>query len=300
MSVRWAGVFPAVTTQFRRDQSLDLGATAAHLEVVLASGVSGVVVCGSLGENQTLDPDEKRRVVEGAVRAANGRVPVVAGVAETSTAAAVRYARDCARLGAAGFMVMPPMVYKPDPVEVAAYFRTVAAATDLSWMLYNNPIAYTIDVTPERLTAYADIPNLGAIKESSGDPRRVTEIRLALGDRLAVFAGVDDLILESSVLGIDGWVAGSGIAFPAENQRLWELTRAGKWEEARRLYRWAAPLMKLDTHPKFVQFIKLMVQEAGLGAEWVREPRRPVLGAERERVLGVIRRGLGARPELVK
>lgn len=293
-------MFPAVTTQFRRDQSLDLGATAAHLEVVLASGVSGVVVCGSLGENQTLDPDEKRRVVEGAVRAANGRVPVVAGVAETSTAAAVRYARDCARLGAAGFMVMPPMVYKPDPVEVAAYFRTVAAATDLSWMLYNNPIAYTIDVTPERLTAYADIPNLGAIKESSGDPRRVTEIRLALGDRLAVFAGVDDLILESSVLGIDGWVAGSGIAFPAENQRLWELTRAGKWEEARRLYRWAAPLMKLDTHPKFVQFIKLMVQEAGLGAEWVREPRRPVLGAERERVLGVIRRGLGARPELVK
>ncbi|QJW99845.1 dihydrodipicolinate synthase family protein [Frigoriglobus tundricola] len=300
MSVRWAGVFPAVTTQFRQDQSLDLAATATHLEAVLASGVSGLVVCGSLGENQVLDPDEKRQVVGAAVRVSSGRVPVVAGVAETSTAAAVRYVRDCERLGAAGFMVMPPMVYKPDPAEAAAYFRAVAAATGRSWMLYNNPLAYTVDVTPERLTEYADIPNLGAIKESSGDPRRVTEIRLALGDRLAVFAGVDDLILESAVLGIDGWVAGSGIAFPAENQRLWELTRAGKWDEARQLYRWAAPLMKLDTHPKFVQFIKLMVQEAGLGAEWVREPRRPIAGAERERVLGVIRRGLSARPALAK
>ncbi|MDY3563084.1 dihydrodipicolinate synthase family protein [Gemmata sp. JC673] len=296
MSVRWAGVFPAVTTQFRQDQSLDLRATAVHLEAVLASGVSGLVVCGSLGENQALDADEKRSVVENAVRVAAGRVPVIAGVAETSTAAAVRYARDCARFGAAGFMVMPPMVYKPDAEEAAGYFRVVAAATDLPWMLYNNPLAYTVDVTPERLLGYADIPNLRAIKESSGDPRRVTEIRLALGDRLAVFAGVDDLILESSVLGIDGWVAGSGIAFPAENQRLWELTRAGRWDEARQMYRWAAPLMKLDTHPKFVQYIKLMVQEAGLGAEWVREPRRPLTGVERERVLGTIRAGLSSRP----
>ncbi|MBP3960526.1 dihydrodipicolinate synthase family protein [Gemmata sp. G18] len=300
MSVRWAGVFPAVTTQFRSDQTLDLGATGRHLETIVASGVSGLVVCGSLGENQTLDPDEKRQVVETAVRVAQGRVPVVAGVAESSTAAAVRYARDCARIGASGLMVMPPMVYKADPGEAAGYFRAVAAATDLSWMLYNNPIGYTVDVTPERLVEFADIPNLGAIKESSGDPRRVTEIRLALGDRLAIFAGVDDLILESSILGIDGWVAGSGIAFPAENQRLWELTRAGKWDEARRLYRWSAPLMKLDTHPKFVQFIKLMVQEAGLGAEWVRAPRQPLTGAERERVLGIIRHGLKSRPALSK
>ncbi len=300
MSVRWAGVFPAVTTQFRSDQSLDLGATARHLEALIASGVSGLVVCGSLGENQTLDPDEKRQVVENAVRVSGGRVPVVAGVAESSTGAAVRYVRDCARIGASGFMVMPPMVYKADPGEAAGYFRAVAAATDLSWMLYNNPLAYTVDVTPERLTEFADIPNLAAIKESSGDPRRVTEIRLALGDRLAVFAGVDDLILESSILGIDGWIAGSGIAFPEENQRLWELTRAGKWDEARRLYRWTAPLMKLDTHPKFVQYIKLMIQEAGLGAEWVREPRRPLAGAEREHVLGIIRRGLKARPVLSK
>ena len=296
MSIRWTGVFPAVTTQFRQDQSLDLAATARHLEAVVASGVSGLVVCGSLGENQSMDPDEKRQVVANAVKVAAGRVPVVAGVAETSTVAAVRYVRDCAKLGASGFMVMPPMVYRPDPAEAAGYFRAVAAATDLPWMLYNNPIGYTTDVPPNLLTEYADIGTLKAIKESSGDPRRVTEIRLVLGDRLAIFAGVDDLILESSILGIDGWVAGSGIAFPKENQRIWDLTRAGEWDEARTLYRWSAPLMKLDTHVKFVQYIKLLVQEAGLGAEWVREPRRPLVGAERERVMAIIRRGLETRP----
>jgi 4-hydroxy-tetrahydrodipicolinate synthase len=298
MAPSWSGVFPAVTTQFRQDQSLDLAATARHQEALIASGVSGLVVCGSLGENQALEPDEKRQVVQTAVRVAAGKVSVVAGVAETATAAAIRYARDCARLGVAGFMVMPPMVYRPDPAEAAAFFRAVASATDLPWMLYNNPVAYTVDVTPERLAEFADIRNLVAVKESSADPRRVTEIRLALGDRFALFAGVDDLILESAILEIDGWVAGSGIAFPRENQHFWELTRAGRWDDARKLYRWFSPLLKLDTHPKFVQYIKLMVQETGLGAEWVREPRRPLSGVERERVLGIIRRGIETRPAL--
>lgn len=298
MATRWSGVFPAVTTQLFPDQSLNLEATAKHYEALIASGVSGLVVCGSLGENQTLDHNEKREVVRTAVAVAAGRVPVVAGVAEASTATAVRYARDLANLGVAGFMIMPPMVYRPDPAEANAYFRTVSGATGLPWMLYNNPIAYTVDVNPERLASYADISNLVAIKESSGDPRRVTEIRIAFGDRFALFAGVDDLILESAILGVDGWVAGSGIAFPRENQRLWDLTRAGRWDEARKLYRWFAPLMKLDTDPKFVQYIKLMVQEAGLGAEWVREPRRPLAGAERERILAIIRRGIETRPTL--
>jgi len=296
MNMHWAGVFPAVTTQFQQDQSLDLPATARHLEAVVAAGVQGLVVCGSLGENQTLEPEEKRQVVANAIRVAAGRIPVVAGVAETSTAAALRYVRDCAKLGVSGFMVMPPMVYRPDAGEAAAYFRAVAAATDLPWMLYNNPIGYTVDVQPEKLVEYAEIGNLKAIKESSGDPRRVTEIRLLLGDRLAIFAGVDDLILESSIAGIDGWVAGSGIAFPVENQKIWNLTRDGKWDDARQLYRWSAPLMKLDTSPKFVQYIKLLIQEAGLGSEWVRAPRQPLAGAERERVLAIIRRGLQARP----
>ncbi|MGL6097492.1 MAG: dihydrodipicolinate synthase family protein [Fimbriiglobus sp.] len=296
MSVKWSGVFPAVTTQFRKDQSLDLAATATHLEAVVASGVAGLVVCGSLGENQSMSPDEKRQVVGNAVKVAAGRVPVIAGVAESSTAAAVSYARDCAKLGAAGFMIMPPMVYKADAGETAAFYRTVGSATDLPWMLYNNPLGYTVDVTPEQLTEYADIPNLKAVKESSGNPRRVTEIRLLLGDRLALFAGVDDLILESTVVGVDGWVAGSGIAFPKENQQIWEHTRAGRWDDARRLYHWSAPLMKLDTHLKFVQYIKLLMQEFGHGAEWVREPRLPLVGAERERVLAIIRRGLETRP----
>ena len=163
-------------------------------------------------------------------------------------------------------------------------------------MLYNNPIAYTVDVTPARLVEFADVRNLVAVKESSADPRRIVEIRLLLGDRFALFAGVDDLIVESSIHGIDGWVAGSGIAFPAENQRLWDLLKAGAWDEARALYRWFSPLMKLDTYPKFVQYIKLMVQEAGLGAEWVREPRRPLVGEERARILAVIRRGIENRP----
>jgi 4-hydroxy-tetrahydrodipicolinate synthase len=295
MSFRWAGVFPAVTTQLREDQSLDLAATARHLRALIASGVSGLVVCGSLGENQTLEPDEKRAVVAEAVHVSAGRVPVVAGVAETSTAAACRYARDVAAAGAAGLMVMPAMVYRADHREAVAHFRAVAAATDLPWMLYNNPVAYPVDILPHQLAELADVSTLAAVKESSADPRRVTEIRLAAGDRFAVFAGVDDLILECAVLGIDGWVAGSGIAFPRENQHFWDLTRAGKWDEARRMYRWFQPLLKLDTHPKFVQFIKLMVQEVGLGAEWVRAPRQPLVGAERERVLAIIRRGLAGR-----
>ncbi len=292
----WSGVFPAVTTQFHQDQSLNLPGFARHLEAILASGVSGLVVGGSLGENQALDPGEKRDIVREAVRIAKGQVPIVAGVAETSTAAAVRFAKDCAELGAAGFMVMPPMVYRPDPTETLAYFQAVAKATNRPWMLYNNPIGYTVDVTPEQLSIYSDIPNLQAIKESSANPRRITEIRLLHGNRFALFAGVDDLILECSILGIDGWIAGSGIAFPQENQRLWELTRAGRWDEARALYHWTAPLMKLDTHVKFVQYIKLMVQEFGLGSEWVRAPRQPLVVAEREQILAVIRRGLKTRP----
>lgn len=296
MGERWSGVFPAMTTQFREDQSLDAASTGRHIEAMVASGVGGVVVCGSLGENQAMEPDEKVEVVRTAVRAAAGKVPVVAGIAETSTAKAVRAARSFAEAGASGFMIMPPMVYRPDWDEADAFFRKVAAATDLPWMLYNNPIAYTVDVTPTRLVEFADIPNLVAVKESSADPRRIVEIRLLLGDRYDLFAGVDDLIVESSINGIDGWVAGSGIALPAENQRLWELLKAGAWDEARSLYRWFSPLMKLDTFPKFVQYIKLMVQEAGLGAEWVREPRKPLVGEERERILAVIRRGIENRP----
>jgi 1-pyrroline-4-hydroxy-2-carboxylate deaminase len=290
------GVYPAVTTQFKQDQSLDLSATARHIEALLESGVNGLIMCGSLGENQTLSAEEKRRVVETTVAVARGRVPVLSGVAEMSTAAACQYVRDCEKLGASGFMVMPAMVYRADSSEALNHFRRVAAATALPWMLYNNPVGYPVDITPAQLAELADLENLVAVKESSANTRRITEIRILLGDRFSLFSGVDDLILESAALGIDGWVAGAGIAFPCENQHFWELTRRGRWDDARAMYRWFYPLLKLDTQVKFVQYIKLAVQETGLGAEWVREPRLPLIGEEREQVLATIRRAIETRP----
>ena len=300
MKPYWTGVFPAVTTQLRKDQSLDLEATGRHLEVLIKSGVKGLIMLGSLGENQSLAPEEKRRVIEGAVKAANGRVPVLSGVAENSTDAACRYVRDCQKLGADGFMLMPAMVYKGDSRETLAHFRTVAAATGLPIMIYNNPISYGNDITPEMFEELAAIKNFVALKESSGNTRRITDIRNLLGDRYAIFVGVDDLVLEAAVLGIDGWVAGVGLAFPRENQFLWELTRAGRWEEALTIYRWFTPLLHLDVHVKFVQYIKLCIQECGLGTEWVRTPRMPLAGEERKAILKIIHEGIENRPKLPK
>jgi len=300
MKPYWTGVFPACTTQLKKDQSIDLPATARHFEVLIESGVTGLVVCGSLGENQTLDPDEKRIVVKCAVETAAGRVPVLSGVAESSTRAAIRYVQDVEKLGANGVMLMPPMSYKGDSRESMTYLRAVAKGGGLPIMIYNNPLSYANDITPALFAELADEPKFVAIKESSGDPRRITELYNTVGGRYAVFTGVDDLVLESSILGIDGWVAGTGIAFPVENQRLWELMRAGKWDEARALYRWFQPLLKLDTHPHFVQYIKLCEQETGLGVEWVRAPRLPIVGDERKQVLKIIRDGIRSRPKLAR
>jgi len=299
MSPNWQGVFPAVTTQLKQDQSLDLEATARHLEVLIESGVSGLIMLGSLGENQSLEPEEKRRVMEAAVKAARGRVPVLSGVAENNTAGACRYVRDCERLGAAGFMLMPAMVYRtPDPLETMAHFRTVAAATGLPIMIYNNPISYGNDITPAMFAELADVKTFVALKESSGDPRRITDLRNTVGDRYAIFTGVDDLVLECAILGIDGWVAGVGLAFPRQNQYLWELIRQGSWAKAQEIYRWFTPLLHLDTHVKFVQYIKLAIQECGLGAEWVRAPRLPLEGEERTRILKVIHAGMKNQPKV--
>ena len=297
----WSGVFPAITTQMKRDGSLDMKATANHIEVLLGSGVSGLVMLGSLGENQMLTAEEKRQVLALGVEVVDGRVPVLSGVAETSTAEAVLYAHDCERLGADGFMVMPSMCYKtPDPAETMAHFRTVAKSTALPIMIYNNPISYGNDVTPEMFAQLATVKNFVALKESSGDTRRITDLHNVCGDRYALFTGVDPLAMESAVLGIDGWVAGTGIAFPAENQYLWELMQRGEWEKALPIYRWFTPLLHLDTNVKFVQYIKLCVQECGLGTEWTRAPRLPLTGAERKRVLKVIHDGIAARPKLPK
>lgn len=298
MKPHWAGVFPAVTTQMTKTGALDLAATARHVEVLLESGVTGIIALGSLGENQAMTADEKREVIRTMIEVVRGRVPVLSGVAETSTAEACRYARDLEALGADGFMLMPAMLYKGDPRETLAHFRTVAKATGLPIMIYNNPISYGNDITPRMFAELADVKNFVALKESSGDPRRITDLHNTIGGRYAIFTGVDDLALEAAILGIDGWVAGTGIAFPAENQYFWELTRRGEWEKAREIYRWFTPLLHLDVHVKFVQYIKLAVQECGLGSEWTRAPRLPLTGAERKSVLDIIHTGIANRPKL--
>ena len=295
----WHGVFPAITTQMKRNGSIDLEATANHADVLIASGVRGLIFLGSLGENQALTAEEKRELLREMISAIDRRVPVLSGVAESSTLEAGRYMKDGERMGADGFMLMPPMSYRsPDPREVVAHFRGAAKATSMPIMIYNNPISYGNDLPPELLADLAEVPNFIAVKESSGNPRRITDLHNRLGNRFAWFTGVDDLVLESAVLGIDGWVAGLGIAFPAENQYFWELTRRGAWDEAREMYRWFSPLLHLDVHPKFVQYIKLAVQEVGLGSEWVRAPRLVLSGEERRNILAIIHEGIAKRPTL--
>jgi 1-pyrroline-4-hydroxy-2-carboxylate deaminase len=300
MHPKWHGVFPAITTQMKKDGSLDLEATAKHAVALLESGVTGIIFLGSLGENQTMTPTEKRTVMSAMIEVVAGRVPVLSGVAETSTHDAIRYVNDMEKLGADGVMLMPAMLYRADSDEVIAHFKAVAKSTKLPIMIYNNPVSYFNDITPAMFDKLAVHDNFVAIKESSGDTRRITDLRIAVGDRYALFTGVDNLILEASILGIDGWVAGSGIAFPAENQAFWELTRQGKWDEARTLYRWFTPLLHLDVHPKFIQYIKLMTQECGLGSEWVRAPRLILKGEERKRILQIIHHGIETRPALPK
>lgn len=300
MQSPWQGVFPALTTQLRKDQYLDLDATARHIEVLIDSGVTGLVMLGSLGENATLMPDEKRAVVACAIEAAAGRVPVVSGVIENSTAAACKYARDMEKIGADGLMVLPAMIYRADARETMAHYRAVADASGLPIIVYNNPLAYHVDITPDMFAQLANEPKFVAIKESSGDVRRITDLYNTVGNRYAIFAGVDDLVLEATMLGATGWIAGVGLAFPLENQLLWELMQVGRWDEARALYRWFTPLLHLDIPVKFVQYIKLAVQEVGLGAEWVRAPRQVLTGDERKRILATIHAGIDTRPKLPK
>ncbi|MBA4293501.1 dihydrodipicolinate synthase family protein [bacterium] len=294
----WSGVFPAMTTQFHKDGALDLDATGRHIEVMLTSGVQGLVMLGSLGENNTLSRQEKLDVLRCAVEVSGGRVPVVSGVSELSTEFACEFVRDAQRAGVDGFMVLPAMVYHSDSRETLTHFQAVANSSERPIIIYNNPIAYKVDITPGMLEEMAREEKFVAIKESSGDTRRITDVYNQVGDRFTIFAGVDDLVMECALLGATGWIAGIGLAIPAENQRLWDMMMSGRWVEARELYRWFTPLAHLDVGNKFVQCIKLAIQEAGLGAEWVRDPRLELEGAERERVLRIIQQGLENRPQL--
>jgi dihydrodipicolinate synthase/N-acetylneuraminate lyase len=297
--MRWRGVFPAITTPFGPDLTVDLPLLRRQVGWLIDQGCEGIVPLGSLGEGATLSFDEKGAVLAACREAADGRVPVVAGVAALSTAEASALARAAAASGCQGLMVLPPYVYVGDGRETAAHFQAVIGATPLPCMLYNNPIAYRTDVSPGELAQLcAELPNLEAVKESSGDVRRVTAIRALLGERIAVFMGVDDLILEGVQAGAVGWIAGLVDALPAESVRLFELAVAGRVEEARRLYDWFLPLLRLDTVPKFVQLIKLAQAEVGMGTPTVRPPRLQLAGPELEAAQTLIRDCLRRRPPL--
>lgn len=297
MQVSWHGVFPAVTTHFHDDESLDLPSLGRHLERLIAAGVHGIIVLGTVGENCSLDGSEKKDVLQFAVEKVNKRVPVLTGVAECSTAAACRFAELAERAKADGLMLLPAMVYKSDPRETMAHFRTVAQATALPIMCYNNPVSYGVDITPWMFAELASEPKFVAIKESTENVRRITDIKNLCGDRYILFCGVDDLVLESVLLGAVGWVSGLVNAFPEENRLLWDYAIAGRYEDALRIYRWYTPLLHLDTHVKLVQYIKLAMSETGMGSEKTRAPRLSITGKEREDILALIHRAIATRPK---
>jgi len=296
MTVAWKGVFPAATTQFRPNEALDIPATMAHVDKMIEAGIHGLILLGTVGENCSLEHEEKLELLRATVQHVRRRVPILSGVAEYTTALASRFARAAEGLGVDGLMVLPAMVYKSDPRETIAHFRGVARSTSLPIMVYNNPVSYSVDITPEMFVELAVETNLVAIKESSENVRRITDLKNLCGDRYILFSGVDDLVLESILLGAAGWVSGLVNAFPAENRLLWDLATAGRWDEAVEVYRWYTPLLHLDTHVKLVQYIKLAQQECGLGSEHVRAPRLPLVGDERERILKIVRQGIATRP----
>ena len=295
--MNWKGVIPAITTPFNADLRVDHAFLAEHARWLVDSGCTGLVPLGSLGEGATLTAAEKRQVLETCVRAVGERVPVVPGISSLATAEAVALAQDARQIGCAGLMVLPPYVYSSDWREMRAHVAAILDATELPCLLYNNPVAYRTDFTPEHVAELALAhPNLEAVKESSTDVRRVTGIRALAGDRLDVLVGVDDAIVEGIAAGATGWIAGLVNAFPVESVALYRLARDGRRDEAEDLYRWFLPLLRMDTVPKFVQLIKLAQEQVGRGSERVRPPRLVLDGAERAEALAVIAQALAMRP----
>jgi 1-pyrroline-4-hydroxy-2-carboxylate deaminase len=294
----WAGVLPAITTPFDAQDRVDERFLARHVAWLIDQGCRGIVALGSLGEGATLDASEKIRILEVCRDAVGDRVPVIAGISGLATRDCVELARAADRAGCAGLMVLPPYVYQGDERETEAHFDAVLGATPLSCMIYNNPIAYGTDLSAQDIERMADRhANVHAVKESSGDVRRLTAHRAALGDRLALFAGLDDMVVEAAIMGADGWIAGLVNALPAESVRVFELARASNLTEARPLYDWFLPLLRFDTVPKFVQLIKLVQAQVGMGSERVRLPRLALSGDERDAALRIIGERLARRPE---
>ncbi len=297
-AVSWQGVFPAVTTQFRADFSLDIDATAHVMGALIDDGVSGLVICGTVGENTSLTRNEKAQIMEAARSVAAGRVPVICGVAEFTSAFAIETAKEAARQGVDGIMLMPALVYSAKPHEAAAHFRTVAAATDLPVMVYNNPPIYKNDITPDILASLADCDTIVCFKDSSGDTRRFIDTRNRVGDRFVLFAGLDDVVVESIAVGAVGWVSGLSNAFPREGETLFRLARAGRYAELMPIYEWFMPLLHLDARPDLVQCIKLCEHLMGRGTWRTRPPRLALPDADRSHVEQAMAHALAHRPAL--
>lgn len=292
----WRGVMPAITTPFQEDMTVDHAFLARHCGWLVDHGCTGVVALGSLGEGATLTLREKEQVLETCVKAIGDRAFVVAGVSALSTDEAISIARMAETAGCHGLMVLPPYVYVGDWREMKAHVSAVLSATPLSAMLYNNPVAYKVDFLPEQVAELmASNVSLAAIKESSTDVRRIAALRALVGDRLQILCGVDDLIVEAVYAGATGWIAGLVNAFPAESVALFDFAMQGDKEQAFGIYRWFLPLLRMDTVPKFVQLIKLVQQEAGMGSERVRAPRLTISGAEREQTIRTIGEALSSR-----
>jgi dihydrodipicolinate synthase/N-acetylneuraminate lyase len=296
----WRGVFPAITTPFNADLSIDHGFLATHCKWLVDNGCKGVVALGSLGEGATLTAAEKNQVLETCAKAIGDRAYVVAGISSLSTAEAVTIAKSAEERGCNGLMVLPPYVYIGDWREMKAHVSAILSTTTLSCMLYNNPIAYTTDFLPEHVNELlGEFPHLHAIKESSADVRRVSALRSIAGNRLEIAVGVDDVVVEAVYAGAVGWIAGLVNAFPEESVRLFELARDGKTQEVFELYRWFLPLLRLDTVPKFVQLIKLVQEEVGMGNQRVRPPRLTLTGNELAQTKKLVADSLATRPQLV-
>lgn len=298
MKFSWQGVFPALLTPFTENDELDLDMFEKNLHAQIDAGIDGIILGGTLGEASILTTAEKEKLVKFAVEKLAGKMPVIINIAEGSTREALQQAAYAKAWGASGLMLLPPMRYKSDHRETVEYFTTIANATDLPIMIYNNPVDYKIEVTLEMFAELVNCPNIQAVKESTRDVTNVTRLKNKFGDRIKILCGVDTLALEEICLGADGWVAGLVDAFPHETVAIYKLAKAGRIKEATEIYRWFMPLLELDIHPKLVQYIKLAATEAGIGSEYVRAPRLTLIGEERDRVLGIIRNGIIKRPVL--
>ena len=296
--MNWQGVFPAVTTKFHQDGSLDMDMFFKNLDAQLEAGVHGIILGGTLGESSVLSLEEKIQLTSETVKYVNGKFPVILNIAEGATRDAIFWAHKAKEMGASGLMLLPPMRYGSDPRETVAYFKAVANSTDLPIMIYNNPVDYKTLVTLSMFEELTDCPNIQAVKESTRDISNVTRMRNLFGDRFKILCGVDTLAMEELLMSADGWVAGLVCAFPKETVAVYNLVKAGKTEEALKIYRWFLPLLELDIHPKLVQYIKLAEQMAGIGTEWVRAPRLTLIGEERVKIENIIKRGLEHRPKL--